>query len=267
MRRFSAIQRKSLTEGTTAGTSVLNNNIAAAAAQKVKIRRSLPTRMSSNSSLLTTATTISSSSGNSTKRVRFGDPPAAAATIGKAVRISDHDRHKIWYTRNDLAFLRIEIKATLKAFKKANNGEAEAPDEEEYCLRGLEDNITGLREKRLRITNYIQGILSEQNRQRTMGVSDPRGLQVLSRACSKQARQDALLVGKNDARDVMMNTEDTRRKRRSKFISMSIKQQQQQQQQRRNQSKLPESFSNSSFGRSLTIISDEERSGSSARSA
>eukprot|EP00543_Licmophora_paradoxa_P008821 CAMPEP_0202459696 /NCGR_PEP_ID=MMETSP1360-20130828/37781_1 /ASSEMBLY_ACC=CAM_ASM_000848 /TAXON_ID=515479 /ORGANISM="Licmophora paradoxa, Strain CCMP2313" /LENGTH=122 /DNA_ID=CAMNT_0049080913 /DNA_START=179 /DNA_END=547 /DNA_ORIENTATION=- len=120
----------------------------------------------------------------------------------------------------------------------------------------------------------IQVILEEQGKQRKMGITDPHGLQVLSRACSKQARERALLLGAQDEQDAKKiaaqrpreHQKRTRRRRRSTVVSISFDE----------DTKLSDSSSAAAtagafVGRSCfnhqMMISDEERSGSSARSA
>jgi hypothetical protein len=102
-----------------------------------------------------------------------------------------------------LQAVRQESKTTLKALKKAGFN-ATALDEDVYCLRGLEDlqKHGGVREKKSRTQSLIQGVLDEQFNQRQMGITDPKGLQVLASACSKQARERALFAAKNDEKEV-----------------------------------------------------------------
>ena len=55
----------------------------------------------------------------------------------------------------------------------------------------------------MRTRDLIQGVLEEQCNQRQMGITDPKGLQVRASACSKQARQRALLAGQNDEKEAL----------------------------------------------------------------
>lgn len=88
---------------------------------------------------------------------------------------------------------------TLRALKGADWNPA-ALDQSEHCLRGLEDlqKRGGIKEKKNRTRSLIQGVLDEQFNQRQMGIQDPKGLRMLASACSKQARERALLTGKKD---------------------------------------------------------------------
>eukprot|EP00545_Synedropsis_sp_CCMP1620_P009871 CAMPEP_0119004132 /NCGR_PEP_ID=MMETSP1176-20130426/971_1 /TAXON_ID=265551 /ORGANISM="Synedropsis recta cf, Strain CCMP1620" /LENGTH=203 /DNA_ID=CAMNT_0006955809 /DNA_START=170 /DNA_END=781 /DNA_ORIENTATION=+ len=110
---------------------------------------------------------------------------------------------QMWYSSSDLQSVREESKSTLKAFKKVGFN-ATALDEDTHCLRGLEhfQKHGGVREKKSRTRSLIQGVLDEQFNQRQMGITDPKGLQVLASACSKQARERALFAAKNDEKEV-----------------------------------------------------------------
>jgi len=80
-----------------------------------------------------------------------------------------------------------------------------ALDDNEHCLRGLEDlqRNGSLQDKKMRTRNLIQLVLEEQCNQRQMGITDPKGLQVRASHCSKRARQRALLAGKHDEKEAL----------------------------------------------------------------
>ena len=109
--------------------------------------------------------------------------------------------------------IRDEIKTTLLALRSSGE-HILSQDSENWSYRGIEDFSTagGLSEKRRRIRNMILGVLDEQNNQRNMGITDPKGIQVQSSACSKSARAKALLLGKNDeiaARSIHFETQQS----------------------------------------------------------
>ena len=105
---------------------------------------------------------------------------------------------------SDLHSIRDESKRTLKALKKVGL-DPSALDDNEHCLRGLEDlqRNGSVPDKKMRTRDLIQGVLEEQCNQRQMGITDPKGLQVRASACSKQARHRALLAGQNDEKEAL----------------------------------------------------------------
>lgn len=223
-----------------------------------RIRRSLPARMSS----------LEASTGK--KRVRFDECPKY---IESGI-IDERDIPRIWFTKNELGSLREDNRITLRALKKAD-GNVSALDSDLFCLRGLEDSLVGGKEKFQKTrNNIINGILDEQGKQRTMGINDPRGLQVLSRACSKQARERAHERGKSDAEQAKLAmaalSSARRQQRRSPYHHVQQQQQIVEGEGGEEDSKLSDSFQTTTRRTSCGAryrISDEERSGSSARSA
>jgi len=113
----------------------------------------------------------------------------------------------LWYSQSELSGIKEEARNTLRAFRRAGCV-LSMLNEEEVCLRGLEDwgNPGGLNEKKTRVHNIIHGILEEQANQRQMRINDPKGLQVLSCACSKYAKERALDLGRNDEEEMRSRT-------------------------------------------------------------
>jgi hypothetical protein len=106
-----------------------------------------------------------------------------------------------------LIAIKEDARNTLRTFRNAGMVMALLNDEE-ICIRGLEDwgNPGGINEKRSRVVNIIHTILEEQANQKCMGISDPKGLQVLSSACSKHAKERALLLGRKDEEEMRCRT-------------------------------------------------------------
>jgi hypothetical protein len=80
------------------------------------------------------------------------------------------------------------------------NGNIADLDQDKYCLRGLEEIQRKRNNKKVkeRVKNTIQSVLEMQRHQRLMGILDPKGIQVFACACSKKAREQALLLAKID---------------------------------------------------------------------
>ena len=103
--------------------------------------------------------------------------------------------------QNELTALREETHSKLQAFQTYGGlffGE------DTFCFRGLEDwgHTGAMKDKKSRVKNIIQGILDEQANQTNMRINDPKGLQVLSCACSKYAKERALILGRKDEEDM-----------------------------------------------------------------
>eukprot|EP00542_Grammatophora_oceanica_P013171 CAMPEP_0194035162 /NCGR_PEP_ID=MMETSP0009_2-20130614/7623_1 /TAXON_ID=210454 /ORGANISM="Grammatophora oceanica, Strain CCMP 410" /LENGTH=279 /DNA_ID=CAMNT_0038676417 /DNA_START=36 /DNA_END=875 /DNA_ORIENTATION=- len=130
------------------------------------------------------------------RRVQFDD------RVGKADSDDVIEGAHIWYSKQELASMKDEAKTTVRALRDVG-WNPKALDESRYCLRGLEDwkTRTALRDKKSRIQNIVGGVLEEQANQKKMGISDPKGIQVLASACSKSARERALRIGVSDAQE------------------------------------------------------------------
>lgn len=102
----------------------------------------------------------------------------------------------------DLASVRKEPQHTVTAIRKAG-GDASLLDESHFCLRGLEHMRSKhtYKERRKNQRSIVRHVLDEQDRQRQMGIRDPKGLQVMSSVCTRWARDRALSAAAGDAQD------------------------------------------------------------------
>jgi hypothetical protein len=84
------------------------------------------------------------------------------------------------------------------------NGIADYLDQELFCLRGLEgiDEKGSTKRTISRIHNIVQSVLEFQQHQRSMGIRDPKGIQVYASACSRKSRERAMLLAKMDEKDI-----------------------------------------------------------------
>jgi hypothetical protein len=102
-----------------------------------------------------------------------------------------------------LIAIKEDARNTLRTFRNAGMVMALLNDEE-FSIRGLEDwgNPGFVNDNRIKVYNIIHTILDEQANQKKMGISDPKGLQVLSSACTRHAKERALLMGRNDEQEM-----------------------------------------------------------------
>mmetsp|Transcript_80148 Transcript_80148/g.120462 ORF Transcript_80148/g.120462 Transcript_80148/m.120462 type:complete len:137 (-) Transcript_80148:302-712(-) len=100
----------------------------------------------------------------STSKVSFDESTTKTIVVEK----EGNNQNAIWYTKDDI-----------KDFRKQLDG-----DTLESMGMGSSSNLIR--------KDVIRSILQTQNEHRAMGISDPKGLRQLSRACSKKAIANAI---------------------------------------------------------------------------
>lgn len=103
--------------------------------------------------------------------------------------------------------VRKATRLTLKELQR-QGGDPNSLDSDIHCLRGLDqlvfnnDRNTVKQKQR----NFVLGVLQQQHSHQQMGISDPTGLGVFARACSKRSRERAVAQAAADARDACIAT-------------------------------------------------------------
>lgn len=127
-------------------------------------------------------------SNKSKKSVSF------SALANVSVReISREELNASWIQPEEYSEIEQERKQCLETIKRALLGEAPAPNPTEYCIYGLEQQLSPKQvlERKLKNMQYRRLLLEEQHAQRCCGVSDPQALQTLSELFSQQATRRA----------------------------------------------------------------------------
>jgi hypothetical protein len=96
----------------------------------------------------------------------------------------------LWYTGRDLIKLDRLNRYTIAALRRSRNKRDYELNEEECCLRGLEDNVS-IRASQVRkagIVSVIQSVLDEQRRQQKAGIYDPDRISSVSQRHSSNAK-------------------------------------------------------------------------------
>ena len=122
------------------------------------------------------------------KTVRF------SALANVAVReITREELNKCWIQPDEYTQIEEGRKRCLDTVKQALLGRAPQPDPSEYCINGLEQQLSPKQvlERKLKNMQYRKLLLEEQHIQRCCGISDPKALQNLSELFSQQATRRA----------------------------------------------------------------------------
>ena len=115
------------------------------------------------------------------------------------------DSQTLWYTGRDLIKLDRLNRYTIAALRRSRNKRDYELNEEECCLRGLEDNVS-IRASQLRkasIVSVIQSVLDEQRRQQKAGIYDPERFSSVSRRHSSNAKCKAHERALGDEKEVL----------------------------------------------------------------
>jgi hypothetical protein len=133
------------------------------------------------------------------KEVGFAD----SALLYSSDRTYD-EVNRMWYLKEELATFKNERKLVVKALKKANFDVANVERSGKYCLRGYEayfslDVNKAMKDARSLATSLV---LTEQQRQRSLGVHDEEAIRIACSAVSQWAGDIASKLGENDEVDV-----------------------------------------------------------------
>jgi hypothetical protein len=136
--------------------------------------------------------------------------------------LTDEEREIRWYTRNELALLR---SCTDRC---ADDDDSPVSDDEpsqsslsiesQAHVHALVDfRFDERRSSTVRSSSadkrreFIETLLAQQWEHKQMGISDPKGLYQLSKACSKQSRLLAIRQAKEDAQQVKLEQQEKNR--------------------------------------------------------
>ena len=108
--------------------------------------------------------------------------------------ISREELSECWIQPEEYSQIEEGRKRCLDQVKRALLGRAPTPDPSEYCIHGLEQQLSPKQvlERKIKNMQYRRLLLEEQHAQRCCGVSDPQALQKLSELFSQQATRRAL---------------------------------------------------------------------------
>ena len=111
---------------------------------------------------------------------------------------------RMWYSKDELAIFKNERKLVVKALKRANFNLDVVERSGKYCLRGYEayfslDVNKAMKDARTLVTSLV---LTEQERQRNLGMRDDEALRFACSSVSQWACDNALKLGENDEMDV-----------------------------------------------------------------
>jgi hypothetical protein len=135
---------------------------------------------------------------NKKKTVMFTTNLASISTTS-AHCISAAEHSEVWYTSKELA----EISNLAKLARQSAWGMSEAETNEDENFRGLEDSLS------IRASQAMKGrkigvalaVLNEQERQRTIGVSDTKRIKMKSKMASRKSRTLAIERAEQDAKE------------------------------------------------------------------
>ena len=157
-----------------------------------------------------------------TKKVQFDvvarmyeptDPP-----LTKTERLS------MFYSTQELNIMYRENERSVKEARRRRK--CSSNDDDYCCLRGLEDciSIRSYLDRRSRKVAVWQAVFDEQRQQRAEGICplDHAAIRNVSRAASKEARNIARKLGKQDAKDATKSSQQTKSK--SPAVSSSAQQ-------------------------------------------
>ena len=127
-------------------------------------------------------------------------PRKAVSFAPKAVVVRRHletivDPKENWYQTEDYSSFELERRSTISELQRVNFNFS-AMDLSEYCLRGLEQNLTmrQLMARRRAIKQCKRAVLAQQLYQKVVGNSDPEQIKQASRKFSHQAAKKAVLI-------------------------------------------------------------------------
>jgi hypothetical protein len=133
------------------------------------------------------------------KTVGFAD----SALLYSSDRTQD-EVNRMWYSKDELAIFKNERKLVVKALKRANFNVAAVERSGKYCLRGYEayfslDVNKAMKDARTLVTSLV---LTEQERQRSLGIHDDEAIRFACSSVSQWACDNALKLGENDEVEV-----------------------------------------------------------------
>lgn len=110
--------------------------------------------------------------------------------------LSFEERLNVWYLKKDYVVMRLENQVLVHTI---SNGTTPI----DACTRGLEDRAHAASlDKRIAVMDGLFAVLSEQDRQKLVGVRDPEKIRVLYLECTERFFEEARTLGINDAEAV-----------------------------------------------------------------
>ncbi len=148
-------------------------------------------------------------SSTTMKQVRFEENTSINSII-TIDRITDkREKKSCWYSRKEYKRIRKQAINTVMELKNLN-GQMAQLNEDEYCLRGLEDaccEVFVTVEERIinskSTQDFVLRVLEEQMSQRILGIKDPVGIKLCSKYNSQEARKRAMYLAKCDEKDAI----------------------------------------------------------------
>lgn len=113
---------------------------------------------------------------------------------------SEEEVKTSWYSKDELIVFKKERRDTVKILKRAGFNKS-AIDTEQNCLRGFEPYFSVEVNKATKCARDLvyTVVFSEQNRQRSCGISDHETMRTCSQQASQWALRNALELGSQDA--------------------------------------------------------------------
>ena len=120
----------------------------------------------------------------------------------KVALMASTTQDSTWYSQNDYIEFRKDGKRSLRAVHKNLNGDPQAYDASEHCLRGLEAcmSVEQYKKRQAQKANVVQTVLNHQLLHRLMGIKDPERLANASKELSKDSNDRALLLAAFDSK-------------------------------------------------------------------
>lgn len=135
------------------------------------------------------------------KSVRFAD------AVEVAFRHATKDELKqSWYSDEDYRQFVEDIRLTIRVYRGMGFGCHNSlllMDPTRYSVRGIEEHVMqgSFQLKKFKLLSNIRMILDQQALQRSMGISDPNSLKMISMMRSRESRQRALELAALDSTD------------------------------------------------------------------
>jgi hypothetical protein len=111
---------------------------------------------------------------------------------------------RMWYTKDELANFKNERKGIVKVLKRTNFDVAAVERSGKYCLRGYEAYFSLEVNKAMKDARSLalSLVLTEQDRQRALGIRDVEAIRFACSAVSQWACDNAVKLGEDDEMDV-----------------------------------------------------------------
>jgi hypothetical protein len=149
---------------------------------------------STDMGIASTTTALHGTSQPQTKSISFNPYPLFHEVLSRSDYSYD-EVHSTWYDRNELAFIKAELKETAIAVTRAGSRGGRTS----FCKRGLEWILSG--DRRRAKAEAQKAVLEEQALQRYEGVSDCELLADIYFDCSRENQAMAQTAAQQDEKD------------------------------------------------------------------